>query len=420
MTNLISFIDNKYYLTNYIELSPNIKFDKKDGYLFCYNVIAGRTGAQRYHYSELKNQDIITDNDIGADGYILVYRNKEDIINDELKESSIGKVVSEGHPNYEINSLNYKNEIVGTILNTKFDEKSEYILMDIVIYDNSIIEKIMDETNPLRQLSLGYSAELYRDRFGRIAQRKVIINHLALVKEGRAGIATIRDECYNKEKEESEEQILSLEKKKIIKDEDNEKKEDVVKDELEVETKEEIKDQDKDKENDKPKEKEKEEVKDEDSKEKKESVKDNIKERTEKVVDRDYILDQLDKLSKLNDSEFKDSAMKKLDEESQANGFGSIIPKQTKKTEFADSAEQVDKENIFRPLNNLENNKTQTFGDGVNDAFDALITNVENIERQFDPFRNDFQDKKFYERQRYIQKKCNVRIDDLLRKGANK
>ncbi|MDD5293910.1 MAG: DUF2213 domain-containing protein [Candidatus Izemoplasmatales bacterium] len=179
---LIGFTDGKGTFSFQIKLSENRTIDKDTGYLYCKDAIFGHTGVQEYYASE-----------IGEDGnkIVKVHRLPEDVFSDEAMASIEGKSVTRLHPDEMVNSKNYKYYDVGTIL--KVWQDGENVLGNIVIKDMETIEDITEHR--LEALSLGYTAKLIDIGDGEYKQTNITVNHLAVVKKGRAENARIMDEA---------------------------------------------------------------------------------------------------------------------------------------------------------------------------------------------------------------------------------
>lgn len=181
---LIGFTDGKGTFSFQIKLSENRTIDKDTGYLYCKDAIFGHTGVQEYYASE-----------IGEDGnrIVKVHRLPEDVFSDEAMASIEGKSVTRLHPDEMVNSKNYRYYDVGTIL--KVWQDGENVLGNIVIKDMETIEDITEHR--LEALSLGYTAKLIDIGDGEYKQTNITVNHLAVVKRGRAENARILDEAIN-------------------------------------------------------------------------------------------------------------------------------------------------------------------------------------------------------------------------------
>lgn len=162
-----------------MKLSDNIDYHENEGYLYCYNVIMGRTGVQKYRAYELG----LEGNDI-----IDVYRDEADVFHEDTIKSLIGKSVVYNHPiEGDVTSKNYKRLEAGTVLDAWRD--GDNIVGNIVVKDATTIQAIQDG---IRELSLGYNAKIVEED-GKYYQKEIRMNHLAVLEAGRAGNARIID-----------------------------------------------------------------------------------------------------------------------------------------------------------------------------------------------------------------------------------
>ena len=120
-------------------------------------------------------------------------RDSEDVFNKESMSTFIGKPVTLYHPKEKVNSGNIQKFQIGALLDAKQDpNNSNNLIGDLIIYDEYTVKKVMDEE--LKDLSLGYRAKVVPLADGRYKQTEIVVNHLAIVEEGRAEMAQIRDE----------------------------------------------------------------------------------------------------------------------------------------------------------------------------------------------------------------------------------
>lgn len=143
----------------------------EEGYLYD-DPIVGRIGIQIYHNpdgSERKE-----------------YRPAEEVFAPEAMESAKGKPVIITHDAGYVNKDNASDEEIGTIIDVHRD--GDYLRAHIVIHDTDAMKD-----SGLKELSLGYNLEAddspgeYNGEHYDMVQRKIRINHLALVGEARAG-----------------------------------------------------------------------------------------------------------------------------------------------------------------------------------------------------------------------------------------
>lgn len=387
--NQIIIIDGKANFSTMISLSENIRYEEDEGYLYCDNVIMGRTGTQEYLGRELRG--LIDDEDLEADKIYQLHRLEDDVFHEDTLKSAKGKSVTYKHPRAsKVTADNYQLYEVGTILDVWRD--GDNIVGNIVIKDKQTISAILHDG--VRELSLGYRAKVVKDG-DKYYQKEIYINHLAVVEQGRAGNAQIVDhkqgevnEVMGKEnkgffnwlsslfvrkKDDGELSIVDSEEKVIsdqemldavyktvsqfsatsietYDDETGESTEERITHEARKRTIEEggslpnavVGDEEKEKDlKDKDKEKNADDDKDKNTKDKENNDKDDKKSKEknkEKGVVKDMeftlqkALEELKELQLLQDSEFKDNALADLDKRAVEAGFGSIVPRKPEKT----------------------------------------------------------------------------------------
>ena len=177
---VLDSISSKYR----IQLSEKTYIDN-DGYLICEDAIFGRIGVQEYAKGELG----IPGNPNEA---VEVYRRPEYIFDEESLSTLDGKPLTLGHPKVKVNINNYNQFAKGFVQNVHHDDNN--IIGDIRITDKEVRDII--ESRRMRELSLGYDMVLCQDEENEDVYfcKDIVYNHLALVKQGRAGNAMILDE----------------------------------------------------------------------------------------------------------------------------------------------------------------------------------------------------------------------------------
>lgn len=157
-----------------------------NGQLICHDCILSRTG-----YYDYLESDILVDGDPSK--VVQVYRTPEEVFNPESIASFENKPFCNDHPEEDVTPLNYKDLQVGYVRNIRRGEGDldDCLIGDIIVTDQDVIDLIL--SGEKRQLSLGYDSVIEKDASGRYLMKKIRGNHLALVDEGRAGCATIRD-----------------------------------------------------------------------------------------------------------------------------------------------------------------------------------------------------------------------------------
>lgn len=173
----------KFYAT---KISENMQ-ETPEGYLLCIGVPIARTGDMEYGRDE-------TPLEVGPNGRVIINRSEEEVFRTETIASFNGKPFTIKHPEDFVDPDNWKNLAKGHIQNVRRGEGefSDSLIADILITDAFAISLVK---SGLRGLSCGYEAEYTQTGEGKGIQTNIIGNHLALVEEGRAGLAyAINDE----------------------------------------------------------------------------------------------------------------------------------------------------------------------------------------------------------------------------------
>lgn len=281
-----------------IQLSDRTYIDN-DGYLVCKDAIFGRVGIQQY----LKRELGMLGNPNEA---VEVYRKPEYIFDEESLETLDGKPLTLGHPKVKVTIDNYQEFAKGFVQNVRHDEKNIY--GDIRITDKKV-RKIVEEKQ-MRELSLGYDMVLIQDETNEniFYCKDIVYNHLALVKQGRAGNAMILDSNESNFEERGNEEVAEVLEKEVNKEEEvvDENKE--VKEEEKEKDKEEVKDNEAKAEEPKKEETEKADdaCKDEEGKEEKQEAKD------EKENKKMTFLDRALEIEKIKDADLKQALKNQL------------------------------------------------------------------------------------------------------------
>lgn len=168
------------------KLSPN-KYRTTEGYLICKDAILARTGKQQYRRSE-----IYGDSCENADDIVDVDRSEKEVFSDATLASFENKPITVEHPDESVNSTNWKSYQVGFVRDVrrgKTQDGQDVILGNLIIQDEKAIEEILNGEHT--DLSCGYDCDIKDDNG--LYQTNIRGNHVALCREGRAGIARIVD-----------------------------------------------------------------------------------------------------------------------------------------------------------------------------------------------------------------------------------
>lgn len=166
----------KYYgdkITHHIAKTP-------EGFLICQDVPISRTGYQTYLSSEM------FDDPENRHRAIPVYRPASEVFDIKSLASFEGKPVTNEHPDEDVKPENYSRYACGHVQNVHVGvgKDANKVLADLYITDPKLIYLIQ---HGKREISCGYYAEERRDADGRICQTRIRGNHVAVVRNGRAG-----------------------------------------------------------------------------------------------------------------------------------------------------------------------------------------------------------------------------------------
>lgn len=160
------------------KLSENIS-ETPEGFLACKCVPIGRVGEMTYAVGECPIPP-------GPDGTVIVTRSQEELFRPETIASFEGKSVTILHPEDFVHPQNWSALSKGVVQNVRRGEgpQGNDLVADLLITDSQAIALVKAG---LREVSCGYEAEYTQTGVGRGVQTNIIGNHLALVREGRAG-----------------------------------------------------------------------------------------------------------------------------------------------------------------------------------------------------------------------------------------
>lgn len=179
------------------KLGPH-KFKTPEGYLICTDAILSRTGKQEYKRCELFG-DACED----PDKIVNVERTDDEVFSDKAMASFENKAVCIEHPDHDVNAENHNELAVGFVRDIhKGEDNGKPVMMGtLVITDKDAVEAV--ESGEYKELSCGYDCDI-ADEDGP-QQRNIRGNHVALCKQGRAGIARIVDSVNDMAKLSAEE-----------------------------------------------------------------------------------------------------------------------------------------------------------------------------------------------------------------------
>jgi hypothetical protein len=176
------------------KLGPH-KFKTPEGYLICTDAILSRTGKQEYKRCELFG-DACED----PDKIVNVERTDDEVFSDKAMASFENKPVCIEHPDEDVNVENHNDLSVGFVRDIhKGEDNGKPVMMGtLVITDKNAVEAV--ESGEYKELSCGYDCDIDDD--AELCQRNIRGNHVALCKQGRAGIARIVDSVDDAEEDD--------------------------------------------------------------------------------------------------------------------------------------------------------------------------------------------------------------------------
>ena len=167
------------------KLGPH-KFKTPEGYLICTDAILSRTGKQEY-----KRCELFGDTCEDPDKIVNVDRTDAEVFNDKAMASFENKPICIEHPDEDVNVENHNDLSVGFVRDIhKGEDNGRPVMMGtLVITDKNAVEAV--ESGEYKELSCGYDCDINDD--DNLQQCNIRGNHVALCKQGRAGIARIVD-----------------------------------------------------------------------------------------------------------------------------------------------------------------------------------------------------------------------------------
>lgn len=165
-----------------------------EGFLLCEEVPIARTGIMIYHPDELGFTP-------GSDGVIKIFRSQEEVFSPKTIASAVGKPVTNNHPDNDVTPDTWRQLSLGVAMNIRRGTgyMDDLLLADFLITTKEGIEEVQSGK---REVSCGYDADYEETGPGIGKQTNIIINHIALVDQGRCGVrCAISDQQPNEIKE---------------------------------------------------------------------------------------------------------------------------------------------------------------------------------------------------------------------------
>ncbi|MCL1867287.1 MAG: DUF2213 domain-containing protein, partial [Oscillospiraceae bacterium] len=187
------------------KISPNIT-ETPEGYLICKNVPIGRTGDMTYTRGELNL-------DGNPEETVTVHREESEVFNTVAIASFEGKPTTDAHPNEDVMPDNYANYAKGHGQNVRrgTEENNDKLVADLFITDPALINEV--KNNIRREISCGYDCNFVPNEDGTFSQRQIRGNHIAIVRDGRAGSSVcIKDSVPASEQQPIRKERISMAK----------------------------------------------------------------------------------------------------------------------------------------------------------------------------------------------------------------
>jgi hypothetical protein len=146
------------------------------GALLIRDVPVARTGWQDYHASEVAGA-VDDDTAIDAAGMVRVWRDERDVFAPASMGSFEGAPVVMRHPDGTVSPGNWSELAVGHVQNVR--RQDDLLIGDLLIHDARGIAAIRE--HGWRATSAGYDASYVAMRDGRLWQRDIVANHIAIL-----------------------------------------------------------------------------------------------------------------------------------------------------------------------------------------------------------------------------------------------
>lgn len=168
-----------------------------EGCLVCQNAVIARTGFQEYKGADLADTEAedLVEGGLDPDKVYRVYRPEDEVFRQATIDSFNGKTFTLTHPDQLLTVDTIAEHDCGHVMNIRkgtdaLEDGNWPLLADIMVTDKYVILEIQ---NGLRELSCGYNYHIAKQG-DNLIQVEIIGNHVALVKNGRAGkLAAIQD-----------------------------------------------------------------------------------------------------------------------------------------------------------------------------------------------------------------------------------
>lgn len=164
------------------------RYETLEGYVLWEGVRLARIGPMLYKPEDFPGYEA------GANGMIVAERDEDILFHPDTMSSFNAKPMTDDHPPTMLDIDNVAEFEVGLGFNIRRGEGVDtgYLVGDLLVKDADTIE-LIDKGK--REISLGYDCDAVQIKPGLVRITKIVGNHIALVKRGRAGpFCSIQDE----------------------------------------------------------------------------------------------------------------------------------------------------------------------------------------------------------------------------------
>lgn len=163
------------------------RFLTPEGFLYVRDCVLARTGEQTYHMDELPSSPEKEKLGNPVNGLVIAERIEDEVFRPETIASFVGKAICLDHPDGEdVNPENFRRLSRGVIIDPRRGTGLyvNCMVADLLVTDQDAIFSI---NHGKEELSCGYDCHWEIIGPGRVRQRNIVGNHVAIVDQGRCG-----------------------------------------------------------------------------------------------------------------------------------------------------------------------------------------------------------------------------------------
>jgi hypothetical protein len=155
------------------------------GRLVIKDCVFARSGVQKYYKWELFEETMGTDE---GNEILDIKRPWKEVCSPITIASFEAAPITDNHPEKNVTIKNYAELAKGVANNIHAVADEQTLHCDIILYDPDLIKRV--ENHEINELSAGYSCDIDETE---LIQKNIRGNHIAVVPEGRAGVAVLHD-----------------------------------------------------------------------------------------------------------------------------------------------------------------------------------------------------------------------------------